>query len=142
MELLVSDELREKFRRQLRRFNEAIEAHDVERVRQAGWAMRRGWEVLDKAAAAAGAAPLDPEVWEVRLPGGRIAAVCRGGADAFAATRSGRWLEVWTLEEFARVVENFPMLALAKQTFPGALIEDIRPKRASEQDDEPVEEGV
>jgi hypothetical protein len=148
LELLVSDDLREKFRRQLRRFNEAVTEHDVERVRQAGAAMRRGWEALDKAAAEAGAPTLDPDIWEIPLSNGRVVALCRGRADAFAAARAGRHIDVWTTEEIARVIEKFPEIALAKQTLPGALVERIRVKCPSEPlpddlfPDEPAQEDA
>lgn len=132
LELLVSDELREKFRKQFRRYNEAITEHDVHKVRQAGAAMRRGWEALDREAAAAGCKQLDPEVWEIRMPDGRVAAFCKDNTDAFAATWAGRYVDVWTLDEVARIIERFPDIALAKQTFPGATIVNIRSKRIHE----------
>lgn len=136
LELLVDDDLREKFRRQLRRFDEAIKEHDVHKVRQAGAAMRRGWEALDRVAIAAGAKQLDPMVWEVQMPDGRVAAFCRDNTDAFAATWTGRYVDVWTMEEIARIIENFPEIALAKQTFPGATVTNIRPRRIPEPYDE------
>jgi hypothetical protein len=132
LELLVGDDLREKFRRQLRRFNEAITEHDVYKVRQAGDGMRRGWAALDKAAATAGAGQLDPAVWEVRMPDGRVAAFCRENVDAYAATWSGRYVDVWTMAEVARIIEKFPDIALAKTVFPGATVTNVRTKRLQE----------
>lgn len=128
LELLVSDELREKFRKQARRFNEAITQHDVESVRQAGAGMRRGWEALDKAATEAGAQQLDPDIWEIQLSDGRVVALCRTKADAFATYRAGRHVDVWTTDEIKRLIESFPQIALAKQSFPGALVENVRTK--------------
>lgn len=136
LEFLVSDELREKFRKQFRRFNEAIQEHDVEKVRQAGAGMRRGWEALDKAAIAAGAQQLDPDIWEIQLADGRVVALCRTKADAFATYRAGRHVDVWTTDEIKRLIESFPQIALAKQTFPGALVENVRTKGLAE----PVED--
>lgn len=138
LELLVSDELREKFRKQLRRFNEAVIAHDVERVRQAGQAMRRAWEALDRAAEQADAKVLDPEYWEIGLSDGRVIALCRTKHDAYERHRQDRYVDVWTTEEIARLIESFPEIALAKSTFPGARIESVRAKRISE----PVEEEL
>lgn len=132
LELLVSDDLREKFRKQLQRFNEAIAVHDVERVRQAGPAMRRGWIALDFAATAAGAATIDPDIWEIGLSDGRVVALCRSKADAFAVYHAKRHVDVWTTEEIARLIEAFPQIALAKSTFPGALVESVRSKQLSE----------
>jgi hypothetical protein len=136
LELLVSDELREKFRKQFRRFNEAIQEHDVEKVRQSGGGMRRAWEALDKAATAAGAQQLDPDIWEIQLSDGRVVALCRTRPDAFAIYRAGRHMDVWTTDEIRRLIEAFPQIALAKQTFPGALVENVRTKGLAE----PIEE--
>lgn len=134
LELLVSDALREKFRKQLRRFNEAITASDVERVRQSGGAMRRAWEALDVAATQAGAAVCHPDVWEIGLSDGRVVALCRTRAEAFSVWYAGRYVDVWTGEEIARLIEKFPEIALAKSTFPGALVESARSKQPAEDD--------
>lgn len=141
LELLVSDELREKFRRQLRRFNDAIQEHDAGKVKAAGDAMRRGWDALDRHATAEGAPLLDPAVWEIRMPDGRVSAFCRDNAEAHAVTWTGRYIDVWTIEEVARIIEKFPEIALAKQTFPGATVTNMRSKRIPEPyDDLPFEE--
>lgn len=136
LELLVDDDLREKFRRQLRRFNKAIQEHEVAGVRKAGAAMRRGWEALDHAAERAGAKQLDPAIWEIRMPDGRVAAFCRDSSDAYAATWTGRYIDVWSVEEIARIIESFPEIALAKRTFPGVTVTNIRAKRIPEPIDE------
>jgi len=153
LELLVNDELRTKFRRQVRRFNEAITDGDVERVRQSGAAMRRGWEALDHAATKMGAKPIDPEIWEINLSDGRVVALCKTLPDAFATVRSGRYVDVWTVEEIARLIEKFPEIVLAKETFPGVLVQSVRAKQPAEPLDdedfdrhevegEPIPEGV
>jgi len=152
LELLVDDELRTKFRRQLERFNDAIQGYDLERVRQTGGGMRRAWEALDKAAAIVGAKQLDPEVWEIAMPDGKVIAFCKTMPEAFHVARAGRYIDVWTVEEVARLIEKFPEIALAKETFPGALIKSARSKHISEPIDvyveydadeqEPTPEGV
>jgi hypothetical protein len=137
LELLVDDILREKFRRQQRHFDEATKNHDdVERVRQAGAAMKRGYEALDAAAAAAGATLLDPEIWEVPLSDGRVVAFCRTMPGAFAVYRAGRYLEVWTIEEVARLIEAFPEASKAKEVFPGAIVTGGRAKLPPQDDRE------
>jgi hypothetical protein len=128
LDLLVDDETRVKFRRQLSRFNEAIEAHDFERIKAAGAAMRRAWVALDEIATRNGSQHLSPECWEIAMPNGRVIALCRTNADAFAEVRSGRHVEVWTVEEIARVIVNFPEVAKAKEVWPGALVESARAK--------------
>lgn len=132
LELLVDDELREKFRRQFRRYNDAIHEHDVHKVRQAGAGIRRGWEALDCAAEAAGAKQLDPSIWEIRMSDGRIAAFCQNNTDAYAATWTGRYIDVWTVEEIARLIEKFPEIVLAKKTFPGVTVTNVKSKRIAE----------
>jgi hypothetical protein len=135
LELLVDDDLRGKFRRQGAQFDDAIREHDLDRVRRHGAAMRRAWAALDAAATAAGASVLSPEVWEVGMADGRVVGVARTNADAFAVTRSGRYLEVWTLEEIARVIDGFPdMVVQAKQMFPGTLVTSVKARRPREPD--------
>ena len=138
LELLVPDELREKFRRQLTRFNEAIIKQSVYDVRQSGAAMRRGWEALDRAATAAGAEPLKEDMWEILLPDGRVVAFCRDNTHAYAVFRSGRKVDVWTPEEIARLIDKFPEIALAKKTFPGATVVSARSKQT--EDDVPFDD--
>jgi len=135
LELLVSDELREKFRRQKVRFDEAIQDHDVVRVRVSGAAMRRAWEALDKAAQEAGAKELTPEVWEIETTDGRVIAFCRHFADSYSVFRSGRYVEIWTPEEIVRLIEKYPEIVLGKKVFPGAYVESVRTKRISDTPD-------
>lgn len=129
LELLVSNDLREKFRRQLKRFNDAITEHEVAQVRKSGEGMKRAWQALDQAATEAGAAPLSPEFWEVQLSDGRVIAFCRDRVDAFAVFRAGRYIDVWSTQEVMQLIEKFPEIALAKTTFPGATVVSARSKR-------------
>jgi hypothetical protein len=130
LELLVDDELRLKFRRQLDKLNAAIDANDVERTAKHAAGMRKAWAALDLAAKNAGALALDPEVWEIRLPDGRVIAFTKTRTDAAHVTRSNRYLDVWSTEEIATVVTALPQIVKAKQTFPGATVIDVRPRRA------------
>jgi len=129
LELLVSNDLREKFRRQLVRFNEAIEEHDVARVRITGAAMQRAWAALDQAATEAGAQLLAPEYWEALLPDGRVIAFCRDNVDAFAVFREGRLMDIWSTNEILQLIKSFPEIVLAKDTFPGATVTSARSKQ-------------
>lgn len=126
LDLLVSDELRVKFRKQIDRFNAAIYDHNLDAVRKSGEAMKRAWITLAEAAIAAGHKPLEPEVWEIAMPDGKVIAFTKTNAEAAVVTRSGRYLDVWTVEEVARIIHKFPEIALAKQTFPGAMIKSAR----------------
>jgi len=129
LELLVSNELRTKFRRQLQRFNDAIASNDLEKVQTTGEATKRGWLILDQAAAAAGAVPLSPEYWEFQLSDGSVVAFCRNGYDAHAVVREGRRLQVWSADEIIRLIESNYEIVLTKQMFPGAEVVSARPKK-------------
>lgn len=134
--LLVDDVLREKFVRQLRRFDEAIMSNDVERVRTSGAATKRAWQALDDQATSSGQKQLQPDCWEVRLEDGRVVALCRTDAEAHAEVRSGRHVEVWTIDEIARIMFAFPGLGNAKQVFPGATVESVKARRLEYPDDD------
>jgi hypothetical protein len=51
LELLLDAELGDRFRRQQDKFNAAIASQDLAAVESHAIAMRRGWEMLDRAAA-------------------------------------------------------------------------------------------
>jgi hypothetical protein len=135
LRLLVSDDLREKFDRQGRKLNQAIWTNDVEAAEKHAPGMRKGWQALDAAATAAGAQPLSPAVWEVPLSGGCVAALVRSVAEVHQVAREGRYLQVWSVEEIARLIEAFPEVAKAKEIFPGAEVLTGRPVPASVHDD-------
>lgn len=126
LRLLVSPDLREKFDRQRYLFNQAIWHGELEDVRREAGRMVTAWLVLDKAAVAAGKDPLSPKVWEVALAGGRVAAIVPTGHDVHAVVADGREVVVYTLEEIGRLLSNYPDIAVAKATFPGATITEIR----------------
>lgn len=125
LRLLVSSELREKFDRQRYLFNQAIWHGDLEAVRREAGRMVRGYEVLDRAAVAAGKQPLAPEVWEIPLDDGSVAAIVPDSTHAKFVNAEGRKLVVYTLEEIGRLLSNYPELAQTKAVFPGATITKI-----------------
>ena len=126
LRLLVSTELREKFDRQRYLFNQAVWYGDLEAVSRESSRMAAAWRALDGAAEAAGASCLSPEVWEVVLEDGTVAAIVRTPEDAHAVTAQGRKLVVYTLDEIGRLLSHYPAIAQAKQTFPGATVEAVR----------------
>jgi hypothetical protein len=138
LDLLVSNELREKFRKQQKRFNDAITDHNLESVKKSGDAFKRAWHVLGNAAVDAGHFPLRPEVWEISMPDGSVAAFVRTNAEQANITREGRYLQVWTMEEIARVIAKFPEVAIAKQTFPGATVQSVKNKNTWKVEDEQI----
>src|SRR6185436_3864662 len=107
LRLLVPAELREKFDRQRFLYNAAIWHGDLETVRQESLRMITAWQALSRAAEAAGSPLLAPEVWEVALSDGTVAAIVRSQEDAHAVIATGRRVAVYSLEEIARMLENY-----------------------------------
>ena len=126
LRLLIDDNLRRRFDEQADLFNAALDAADVKGVTRHGDGMKRGWLALDQAAGDAGQLPLSPEVWEVKGPDGVIAIV-RTNPEAHAIVREGRAVEVWTLDEIARIIVKFrDGVGTVKRLFPGAQVTDVR----------------
>lgn len=88
--------------------------------------MLRAYAKLEEAAIANGATPTPPEQWELETPEGVIVLV-RDIADTGRARLDGRKGMVWSLDEVASVIRAHPVLVAAKEAFPGAEIESIRP---------------
>ena len=126
LRLLVPAELREKFDRQRFLYNAAIWHGDLETVRQESLRMITAWQALSRAAEAAGSPLLAPEVWEVALADGTVAAIVRTQADAHAVIATGRRVTVYSLEEIACMLGNYREVTAVKVTFPGATVESIR----------------
>jgi hypothetical protein len=126
LRLLVGSELREKFDRQRYLLNRAIWHGDLEDVRREAPRMVKAWNALDRAATEAGAKPLDPKVWEVTQPNGRVAAIVQTSEDAHFVVADGRKVDVYTLEEIARLLEGYPGLSKIKHAFPGASVVEVR----------------
>lgn len=126
LRLLVSPELREKFDRQRYLFNQAIWHGDLEAVRVQSGRMCAAWRALDTAAESAGALKLDPQVMEVVLETGVVAAIVPDNASASLVRAEDRRMDVYTLEEIARLLSGFPALAKIKQSYPGAEVTAVR----------------
>jgi hypothetical protein len=125
LRLLVPPELREKFDRQRYLFNQAVWHGELETVRTEANRMVNAWLALDRAAVAAGKQPLAPEVWEVALADGRVAAIVPTGDHAAKVNADGREVVVYTLDEIGRLLSAYPDIAVVKATFPGATVTAI-----------------
>ncbi|RPF98052.1 MAG: hypothetical protein CBC23_009285 [Rhodospirillaceae bacterium TMED63] len=129
LRLLVDADLRSRFDQQLRMFNDAIFSYQLGPVREHAEAMMRGWKALDEAARLSGADLIAAEVWEVRMPSGKVCALVRDEAEARHVAAEGRYVEVWTVEEVGRMIEGpWKTIGKVKQAFPGALVADYRSK--------------
>jgi hypothetical protein len=120
LRLLVPDDLRARWDRQWQSWCRAVEANDLGGIQKHGAAVRRAVAALEAAATAAGGEPLAPTVWETVYEG-RVVAVVKTSAEAYAVAIQGRGVEVWTLDELVRVaLPRTEIVAAAKQTFAGA----------------------
>lgn len=126
LRLLVSPELREKFDRQRYLLNQAIWHGELEAVRREAGRMVNAWLALDRAATAAGKQPLDPQVWEVTLADGSVAAIVPDTASAHRVVSDGRKLAVYTLDEIGRMLSHWQQANIAKLVFPGAEVTAVR----------------
>ena len=122
LRLLVGVELREKFDRQRFLFNKAIWHGDLEDVRTQSKRMIAAWRALDRKATEEGAGGLSPDVWEIGLPDGSVAAIVRDNGDARHVLAEGRKLTVYTVEEVGRLIHALPAVMKAKESFPGATV--------------------
>lgn len=126
LRLLVGPELREKFDRQRYLFNQAIWHGQLEDVRREASRMANAWRALDKAAEQVGAKRLDPQVMEVVLADGRVAAIVPDNDHARLVIAEDRRMDVYTLDEIARLLNGFPELAKVKESYPGSEVTAVR----------------
>jgi hypothetical protein len=136
-EILASDDLRARFRRQQQTWATAYEAawradfltRDLlDAVQQKAAAMQRGYAALDAYAEAEGHRPIQPWVWEVALADGTVAAFVQTVAEAGKVQADGRYVSVYTAAEVGHVIDALPVaLRTAKAVWPGAKIQASRP---------------
>ena len=136
LRLLVDDDMRARFDRQQVWWSQAVWPPDasepnLREVERIGEATKRGWLALDQAATASGQQPIDPNVWEVGLPDGRVLAIVKTNAEAHHVAKGDRELVVWSLEEVARIVDGASIVNAVKTTFPGATVTAVRDPTAS-----------
>jgi hypothetical protein len=128
LRLLVSPDLREKFDRQRYLLNRAVWHGQLEDVRRESGRMVNAWKAADAAAVAAGATKLDPQVMEVVLDSGVVAAIVPDNDHARLVKSEDRRMDVYTLEEIGRLLSAFPTIGAIKERFEGA--EVVRCKRS------------
>jgi hypothetical protein len=126
LRLLVTPEMREKFDRQRYLLNQAVWHGELKAVRREAMRMVTAWLALDKLAAAAGRKPLEPNVWEIALEDGTVAALVPSPEHGRTLERDGRKMVVYTLDELARILTHWKDVAAVKLAFPGATVEAVR----------------
>ena len=128
LRLLVDADLRDKFDRQRYLVNQAIWHGQLHEVQEQAGRMVKAYRALDRAATAAGAQLLSPDIWEVALKDNRVLAIVRTSTEAHAVAQSanGRAVVVWTLDEVAAMVSAQSEVMMIKTAFPGAKITAVR----------------
>ncbi len=132
---LVGTELRERFEAQMQKLNKAIDDRvDVEHQVEV---TLRGVAALEKAAIERGAQQLTGEYIETAMPDGRVLAITRTSWEATKVKRENRDLVVYSAEEVAVLVAGFEeranIVPKIKDTFPGAVVESVKPKTETEE---------
>lgn len=130
---LVPLEWTERFRLQKRKWEGACfeftgspEPDDIAVIRKHGEAMLRAFAKLEEIAVENGHLPTPAQHWEFELKDGTPVILVRDRADMATIEPDGRALQIWSLEEVATVIEKFPMIALAKDSFPGAEVVQMK----------------
>lgn len=124
---LVPAEWQEKFRKQKRAWEMAcfecsgsLMPDDRDRVNKQGEAMLRAFDKLEQLARDAGHMPSQPDWWEFELKDGTPVMLVRDRAEMSQIDPRGRAVQIWSLEEVSDIIAKFPMIATAKECFPGA----------------------
>ena len=120
LRLLVGPELRTKFDRQRYLFNQALWYGELEELAEQSRRMCNAWNALDQAATALNAFPAPDKTLELTLADGTVIVICADIPTADRQGPDGRRKQVLMLDEVGRMIEAFPELIKAKETFPGA----------------------
>ena len=104
----------------------SLDAADLDRVRKHGEAMIRAYDKLASLAVQSGHDPLPATTWEFELEDGTPVILVRDRAELAQVNTQGRAAQVWSLDEIATVIAKFPMIARAKECFPGAEVIQMR----------------
>lgn len=129
--LLVTPELRDKFRAQAAKVNHAEWHGTLADLTLQVKRMANAWRALDRAATDAGHGPPDVGLWEITLADGRTLRLARTDADVRRAPAGG---VVWSAEELARIIELYErdnaVMREIKAQFVGSTVVSITPTRS------------
>jgi len=127
---LKAADLLARFRRQQATWSTALQAayaadfltRDLlDAVQAKAGAMQRAYAALDAWAEGEGHRPVAPWVWEAWLADGSVLAVVETDEGAGKVIAEGRYVQVYTVKEVARVIDLIPeALKLAKTAWPGS----------------------
>ena len=127
---LVAVDLAEKFYRQKAKLDDVILGGSPADQEYEAGRMVNAWVALDAAAVAAGADQVSGRYLTARFADGRLCVVCSDldAMQVFRQQHDGVGAAVWTVEEFARVVEGFDLVNRTKHLFEGATVAEVRAK--------------
>jgi len=129
---MVDPAIGEKFRVQRRKFSAAVLDLNLEQSQIQGDGMLRAYAKLDELATAKHGEPVKPEQWEFTVGvDEELIILVRDIKDTGRVDTGGRQCQVWSLDEIASVIRNHPLIAAAKEQFPGAIVESVRPAKAA-----------
>ena len=136
LQWLCGEQLRGKFEAQMEKLNTAIDQMvDVEH--QVDVTMR-GLILLERTALENGYEPLSGDYWEAPMPDGKVLAITKTGYDVAKVKRENRDMLVYSAEELGKILHDYldksTTVAAVKEMFPGATIEEIKPKTKTEKD--------
>jgi hypothetical protein len=98
---------------------------DLERMRVQGEAMLRAYDKLEQIATESGRGGLPAGQWEFELKDGSLVILVQDKAEMAQVDLHGRSAQVWSLDEIAEVIQNFPILSAAKDIFPSAEVMQV-----------------
>lgn len=132
---LVSTETAARYGRALAALNDAIRAHNPEAVRQNAENCRKGLAALDREATQAGAAPANPEVWQMEVDGFKFA-ILKDNRMWPALRKQHPDMVFFTDREIALAVKAYhldgPVIQSIKENMPNATVSKITPKPKSD----------
>jgi len=82
LQQLANPDLLTKWERQMAKLTDAMEREHPEEVLELAIGTRKAWEILEEAALASGAVPLDPHAWETHASDGTVYQVFRSYGQA------------------------------------------------------------
>lgn len=145
LRMLAPPALRERFDSQRRKWHLSLQRGDAADLKLQSARMLAAWKAVEQAAIDSGATPA-PEAWECTLADGSTMVIVREATDVGRVKAAGRKVQVWSLEEVARVVDAQPdVVRGCKATFRGSVLASVQaaqsgapPKASSPDPDDPI----
>ncbi len=117
-----------EFKRLYAELDAEMAADNAVKVAEIATRLCKGWDVLEKAALAAGHKPLPEDVFAVHMDNGKCVAICVNGVVEHVRRKYPEWI-VYSLEDAARLLAanaSAEFLAEAFKAFPKASVQRVR----------------